>query len=185
MLSILQWSSPHRACISQGDKSSLTDLGVFTIVRNVFFPLPQWKIRFNHTLAESRWKLKKKNNSPKQHPNISKQELVVLQHEVSGFPAALASEQTLSQRSNHPVKKRVSGNFWSTPFHLSVPRLYDLGCCPVYTEVGWWAGWGRGGLSPFPPPLVVWLLFARLQSTGCSAPPPLPPSDPDPDTDFL
>lgn len=68
------------------------------------------KIRFNHAWDESRWKLKKKNSS-KKHPNTGNQELVVLQHEVSGFPTIFASEQTLGQRSDDPLKKRVSENF--------------------------------------------------------------------------
>lgn len=82
--------------------------------------------------ADENWK----TVLPKSIPSISKQELVVLQHEVSGFPAVLASEQTLTQRSTHPLKKRVSGNFWSAVFHLSVPWVYDLGCSLAYTEVG-------------------------------------------------
>lgn len=82
---------------------SLTALGVVSKIRNVFFSFLQYKIRFNHALAESRWKLEK--NDSKTPPHITEQELVVLQYEVSGFPTALASEQTFSQRRDQPLKR--------------------------------------------------------------------------------
>lgn len=86
---------------------------------------------------------------PKEHPNISKQELVALQHEVSGFLTALASEQTLSQRSHHPLKKRASGNVVSALFLLPVPQLCDLDVPSVRSS--WLTGRLREGRSvPFP-----------------------------------
>lgn len=57
---------PSQSMISQGDNPPGAALKAFSIIRNVFFPFPQWKIRFNRALSESRWKLK--NSSSKKHP---------------------------------------------------------------------------------------------------------------------
>lgn len=45
---------PSQSMISQGDNPPGAALKAFSIIRNVFFPFPQWKIRFNHALSESR-----------------------------------------------------------------------------------------------------------------------------------
>lgn len=45
---------PHRMDFS-GWQSPCAALKVFSTIRNVCCPLPQWKIRFNHALSESRW----------------------------------------------------------------------------------------------------------------------------------